>query len=97
MRWRTPRNNIALTFGLATHFNDQMQMDLMFYYNIPEFRVGGIRGILAMHLVDRCTKCSATAALNNKDLNRSLEVISRHWVSISGAMDTFIIDGGEQV
>lgn len=67
-------------------------MHLTFNHSIVERSLGGAHGIPVIHLIDNCTRSSAIAALNNKDNNSSLEIISKHWINIFGAMEALILD-----
>ena len=70
---------------MATEFQETVAMDLKFY-----------NSKILLHLVDHCTRLSASSFILNKNPNTILTFIFKIWVSVYGAPERFLTaNGGE--
>ena len=76
-----PRPVVGLP--MATEFQETVAMDLKFYDSK-----------ILIHLVDYCTRLSASSFIPNKNSDTILTFIFKIWVSIYGAPEKFLTDNG---
>ena len=75
----------VVSFPLATSFNEVVAMDIKFYH-----------GTALLHLIDTCTRFSATAVVKSKHAKVIIENIYKMWIAIFGCPNKFISDNGAE-
>ena len=76
-----PKPEVALPTSYK--FNEIVAMDIKFYHGTP-----------LLHLIDTCTRFSATAVLKSKEAKVVIDNIFKIWISIFGCPQKFISDNG---
>ena len=80
--WQSKGKDTIPSITLATHFNEFVEWDLMFY-----------KQFIVNHEIDRCTRWHASCEVPSKHDQVLLDAIERTWVSLHGPPENFIIDG----
>ena len=80
--WQSKGRDTIPSISLATHFNEYVEWDLMFY-----------KQFIVNHEIDRCTRWHASCEVPSKHDQVLLDAIEKTWVSLHGPPENFIIDG----
>ena len=80
--WMKCGNRPTTTIKLSTEFNDEVQLDLLFY----ERRVVG-------HMCDGCIRYTVARELVDKALETLLDFIWTGWIQMFGPMAVLTVDG----
>ena len=88
-QWQRPSNKSILTSSLSEHFNDDAQLDLLFYKSLVEPERGR-RPII--HRIDTCLRWSATLDVKQRDDKTLLNGIATIWIQIYGAPEGVPLD-----
>ena len=70
---------------MATSFQETVAMDLNFY-----------RGNILPHLIDHCTRLSASTVIPNKNPDIIIKGIFSIWISVYGLAEIFLTDNGRE-
>ena len=68
---------------MATSFNETIAMDLKFYH-----------GKILLHLIDHCTRLSASTVIPDKNPDTVIKAIFKIWISVYGSAEKFLTDNG---
>ena len=91
--WKKPSQSNQLTYSLATNFNEEVQIDLLFYQSKLEPSLGGAQRIPIIHLIDCCRRWSTCLKPQSKTTKDLLNKISLACVDVFGGMNTLTLDG----
>ena len=68
---------------MATKFQETVAMDLKFY-----------NGKIILHLIDHCTRLSASALIPDKNPETIIKYTFKIWISVYGSAEKFLTDNG---
>ena len=80
--WAPKGNAILPSYNLALNFNDEGEMDLMFY-----------KSHIAFHCIDRCIRYSAGSVAKGKDSAQLTEAYAKSWCQHWGPFKILYCDG----
>ena len=80
--WQSKPRDTIPSITLATHFNEIVEWDLLFYQHF-----------IVNHEIDRCTRFHASCEVQSKGEDELLDAIATTWMTNHGPPKTFVIDG----
>ena len=80
-RKNPPRPVVGL--AMATNFQETVAMDLKFCH-----------GKILLHLIDQCTRLSASCTIPDKNPDTVIKAIFKIWISVYGSAEKFLTDNG---
>ena len=80
--WKPPMHASIATASLPLAFNDQVEIDLLFY-----------KKLIILHMVCRCTRWHAGRQVANKTMEALIPAIDECWCCHHGSMKELILDG----
>ena len=78
-RWQKPGNESIASANISTKFNENVEMDLMFY-----------KEDTVCHFIDRASRWRATKSIADKFDQTLTEALITVWIGIHGPMQTLI-------
>ena len=82
-RYKKPPSRPVVGLPTATEFLETVAMDLKFYH-----------GKIILHLIDHCTRLSASTLIPNKNPETIVKAIFKIWISVYGTTKSFLTDNG---
>ena len=90
--WKRPSNRTIVSGALSSKFNNEVQVDLLFYNSLLQPSRNGGEGIPILHVIDTCLRWSAAVVLPDKSEQSLLNAPSTIWISVFGAPGVFTQD-----
>ena len=84
-RYKRPLPRPVVALPTSSSFNEVVALDIKFYHGTP-----------LLHLIDSCTRFSATRVLRNKEAGVVIASIFEMWISIFGPPGMFVSDNGTE-
>ena len=85
LRYKKPPPRPCVGLPHATEFNQCLAMDIKFFHGAP-----------LLHIIDHCTRFSASAVLKNKEASTIVQQVFERWISIFGPPQSFLTDNGTE-
>ena len=79
--WTRPYPRSVTTLNLATRFNEQLEVDLLFH-----------KEYVILHILDNCTRFGATALLADRRVETILEALQNFWFKVFGPPCSIVSD-----
>ena len=81
--YKKPPSRPIVGLPMASQFQETVAMDLKFYH-----------GRIILHLIDHCTRLSASSVIPNKNPDTIIKYIFKIWISVYGVAEKFLTDNG---